>query len=244
MIILTQPVVQASTPQVVTTSGVSKPALTQIDSPGPGSKLRDFVWVRANVYPGDGGNINLLLTGEDGRVIAQRPLVYSAWNGGWLSIAEQLAFSTKAASEKALLSVYTLDWYGRIISLASVPLLLLQLGPEEIELPGFRRDPFIVSKPVPGSTLSGGVVHLEGYTHVTHPGPVIVEMIDNDGTVIASQSIPPTLVPEGDEYTAFTLDLPYQVQKLTPVRLVIRQASPDFPEINLSASSLILFLNP
>ena len=244
MIVLTQPTAQGSTPQVVTTSRVSKPALTQIDSPGPGSKLRDYVWVRANVYPGDGGNVNLLLTGEDGRVISQRPLIYSTWSAGWLSIAEQLAFSPKAASEKALLSVYTLDWYGRIISLASVPLLLLQLGPEEIELPGFRRDPFVISKPIPGSTLSGGVVHLEGFTHITQPGPVIVEMIGNDGAVIASQNITPTPVPEGDGYTAFTLDLPYQVQKTTPVRLIIRQASPDFPDINLSASSLILFLNP
>ena len=141
MLVLTQPTAQSVDPQQTVTPPTAKPALVQIESPGPRSKVRDFLWVRANVYPGDSGNVNILLTGEDGRVIASRELFYSNWKTGWLSIAEQIAFTPLAASETALLSVFTRDAFGRTVALTSVRVLMLQVGPEEIELPGFHGDP-------------------------------------------------------------------------------------------------------
>lgn len=244
MVVLTQPTPQTTVPQITTTAGVSKPALVQIDAPGSGSKVRDYIWVRANVYPGDGGNIHLLMTGEDGRTIASRDLTYSNWSGGWLSIAELLYFTPAAASEKALLSVYTLDWSGRITAWASVDIFLLQVGPDEIEQHGFLADPFIVNKPQAGSVITGGSLHLEGYVHLTRPGTTTIEVIDQSGNIITSQEAAMPTVPTSQGYASFEADLAYQVQKRTPVRLIIKQASSEFQGQTLAVSSLILFLDP
>jgi len=244
MLVLTQPTASTDQPQVTTTAGVARPAMVQIESPGPGSKVRDFIWARVNVYPGDGGNVHLVLTGEDGRELSRKDLTYPGWTGGWLSIAEQMSFSPRAASEKALLSAYTLDGWGRVISLASVSILMLQVGPEEIELPGFHQDPFIISRPLAGSTITGGVLALEGYAHITQPGDVRVELVATDGSAAASQVVEVIPSPTEDGYTPFKADLSYHVEKRTPVRLTIRQSSADLPGIDLSLSSVILYLDP
>jgi hypothetical protein len=244
MLVLTQPTAETPLPQVSTTAGVRKPSLVQINSPGPGSKVRDFIWVRVNVYPGDGGNVHLLLTGEDGREIDARDLTYSQWNGGWLSIAEQLFFAPAAASEKALLSVYTLDWYGRINTWSSVEILMLQIGREEIEQPGFQGDPFVVNKPQAGSLIAGGNLHLEGYVHLTQAGKTTLELVAQDGSVIAWQELQPPTITSSDQYAAFDTDLSYQVQKRTPIRLLLKQTSPEYDGQILAASSLILYLDP
>lgn len=243
-VILTQPTSQNPDPQPTTTAGISRQALVQIDSPGPGSKVRDFVWVRANVYPGDKGNVNLLLTGEDGRTVASRELTYSTWTTGWLSIAEQLEFSPAAASEKALLSVYTRDGYGRIVSLASVPVLMLQVGPEEIELPGFHGDPFVVAYPLPGSAAQNGTLHIEGFSHLSRSGKGRVELIQSDGSVLATQEVSFAPVVSGDGYSAFTTDLAYQVGQRMPVRLTFRQVSSEYGLATTELSSAIIYLDP
>jgi hypothetical protein len=244
MLVLTQPTASTNQPQVTTTAGVARQALVQIESPGPGSKVRDFLWARVNVYPGDGGNVHLVLTGEDGRELSRKDLTYAGWTGGWLSIAEQMSFSPGAASEKALLSAYTLDGWGRVISLASVSVLMLQVGPEEIELPGFHQEPFIISLPRAGSTITGGLIILEGYAHITQPGGVHVDLVATDGSTVASQELEMIPSPTEVGYTTFKTDLPYHVEKRTPVRLTLRQTSADFPGSDLSIGSVILYLDP
>jgi hypothetical protein len=243
-LVLPQPTAPLPTSPVSTTDHISRPSLVQIESPGPGSKIREFLTARVNVYPGDGGNVHLRLTGEDGRLIAERALTYDQWNSGWLSIAEQLFFTPAAASEKALLSAYTMDGYNRVISWTSSEILLLQIGPEEIELPGFHGAPYVVSQPQQGSTLSGGVLHIEGYSHLESAGSTVAELVRQDGSIAASQEISLPMLTGGSEYTSFSLDLGYQVQKRTPVRLILKQVSPEFSGETLEACSLILFLDP
>jgi hypothetical protein len=244
MVVLSQPTVQSVLPQQTVTPSTAKPALVQIESPGPGSKVRDFVWVRANVYPGDNGNVNILLTGEDGRVIASRELVYSTWKTGWLSIAEQIEFTPLAASETALLSVFTRDGYGRVIALTSVRLLMLQVGPEEIELPGFHGDPFVLTDPVPSGVSKKGTLHVEGFAHLAQANPVTVELILVDGTILASQQITVNPVLSGKGYTAFSTDVAYQIAQRTPVRITLRQESSEMNSVTTELSSFIIYLDP
>ncbi len=244
MVILTQPTTQSVVSQQIVTPSTAKPALVQIESPGPGSKVRDFVWVRANVYPGDNGNVNILLTGEDGRVIASRELFYSTWKTGWLSIAEQIAFTPLAASETALLSVFTRDGFGRVVALTSVRLLMLQVGPEEIELPGFHGDPFVITDPVPSGVTQKGTLHVEGYAHLARANPVTVELIQLDGTILATQQISIDPVSSGDGYTAFSTDVAYQITQRTPVRLTLRQESSEMNSVTTDLSSFIIYLDP
>lgn len=243
MIVLTQPT-PAEIPEVTLAAGISKPSLLQIEAPGPGSKIRDFVWVRANVYPGDNGNVSILLTGEDGRTIALREVNYTNWTTGFLSIAEQIQFTPIAASETGLLSIYTKDGFGRIINLTSEKILMLQVGPEEIELPGFHGEPFVMTEPKPSAVSTKGTLRLSGYAHVFEGTPVIVELIQMDGSVLASTEIQVPPVTSGNGYVEFTGNIEYQVNQRTPVRFTIRQESSDLGSLNTALSSYIIYLDP
>src|SRR5659263_156493 len=44
MVVLSQPTAESVVLQQTVTPSTAKPALVQIESPGPGSKVRDFVW--------------------------------------------------------------------------------------------------------------------------------------------------------------------------------------------------------
>ena len=244
MVVLTQPTPTEIIPQVTLTAGISKPSLLQIEAPGPDSKIRDFVWVRANVYPGDGGNFTILLTGEDGRTIAQRDVTQPNWTTGWLSIAEQIQFTPSAASETALLSIFTRDGFGRIITLTSERILMLQVGPEEIELPGFHGDPFVMTQPMPSGVSQKGILHFEGFAHVTETTPVSVELIQMDGSILASGEIKVAPVNSSEGYVPFSGELTYQVNQRTPVRFTVRQESPDFGSMTTALSSYIIYLDP
>ena len=243
-LVLPQPTAILPTSTAIITGDISRASLVQIESPGPGSKVHEYLTARVNVYPGDGGNVTLRLTGEDGRLISERALTYDQWKSGWLSIAGQLSFTPAATAEKALLSAYTQDGYARIISWTSAEILLIQIGPEEIELPGFHGAPFVLSQPQQGSTLSGGVLHIEGFSHLESAGKTVAELVRQDGSIAASQEIFLPVLSSASGYAPFSVDLNYQVQKRTPVRLILRQVSPEFSGETLQAGSLILFLDP
>ena len=74
--------------------------------------------------------------------------------------------------------------------------------------------------------------------------PLIFELINEQGQVIAADTLQVSL-PGGDlSHTPFRLDLPYQVNASTRVRLSIRQVSDDRIPGTVALWSIPLLLNP
>jgi len=139
--------------------------------------------------------------------------------------------------------VYTKDAFGRTITLASERILMLQVGPEEVELPGFHGDPFVMTQPVPSGTNRGGSLYFEGFAHASESTPLIVELLLMDGSVLASAEVPVEAVTEGKGYVAFSGTIAYQVNQWTPVRFTVRQESSELNSITTALSSYIIYLD-
>jgi hypothetical protein len=219
-------------------------AMLNISKPGPGSKIVSPIKVNAYSYPGDQGKVTLQLLGEDGRLMADQLIRLNIPDSGWVAFSTQVPFEINSAGESALLALTTFDAYGRRIAVNSVPLLLLQVGDSEIEVPTFQNEPIVFSQPGANSLISGGTLHIEGYVHPYSDSPLIIELFKTNGAIVASKQVGHKTLPEGEDYVSFSVDLPYNVKEDTPVRLTIRQVMDSAPFLDLTLSSEIVTLQP
>ena len=220
------------------------PATIQIMLPGPHSSLLSPIVVKANAYPGDQGMVGVQLIGEDGRLMADKLMKMTTPTSGWVSMVTQIPFEILSAGEAALLVVTTRDGYGRRLAQSAIPLLLLQIGRNEIELPGFTKTPFEIEQPHYGDTIKNGLLHVEGYAHPFNANPIVIEMVTQTGGILSAVVVPLPKMAEGQDYVKFAADLPYTVSKRTPVRLTIRQMDERLPAVDISLSSTVISLDP
>lgn len=220
------------------------PADIQIESPGELSRIASPLQVTVNAYPGNGGKVLVQLFGEDGRLMAEELHTLEVPDSGWVQLFTSIPFEIHSAGETALLVVSTRDGYGRRVAQTSVHLILLQLGGSEIELSGFRKDPFPITAPVYGSEIRNGVVHIEGFVHAFNNNPIVGELVTETGGIL--KTIVVTLPKDALslEYVPFTMDIPFTVKSRRPVRLTLRQPDERLPGVDVVLDSLLIYLLP
>lgn len=219
-------------------------ALLNIYHPGPNSKIASPININAYAYPGDQGKVTLQLFGEDGRLMADQLIRLNIPESGWVAFSTQVPFEINTAGESALLALTTFDSYARRTAVNSIPLLLIQVGDSEIEVPTFQNEPIVISQPSANSLVTGGTLHIEGYVHPYSDSPLIIELFKTNGAIVASKQVAHKTLPDGQDYVSFSVDLPYNVKENTPVRLTIRQIMENKPFLDLSLSSEIITLLP
>lgn len=200
---------------------VAPDAAIQIHAPGPMSNVRSPIRLRGYLLPGYKNRVHIELIGEDGRLLA-RHLIYAYTSQRFAYFSVEIPFEIKGVSELARLQVSTDDEFGRTKSLASVRLLLLSSGYEDINPPGDLKERCILLSPAPQGIVNGGVVFVAGYVRPLDDLPLILELIGTQGQAIASRlvSLP---VPEANGYSPFTAEVPYTVPEPLPALLVVRQ---------------------
>jgi hypothetical protein len=87
-------------------------------------------------------------------------------------------------------------------------------------------------------------LHLSGYAHAFSTAPLVIELIKENGGVVASKQISISVPAAGQNYAAFALDLPYYVSEATPVRISLRQGNDHAPLMDLALSSQLVTLQP
>lgn len=183
-------------------------------------------------------------TAEESNAFYRQRLDYRQYAGKNIGISPQIPFEISAVAETARLVVHTEDRYGRIITLTSVDLVLLTIGENETNPGASLPQPYLIRALKSGDVITGGVLRLTALARPVNPSPVIFELIDETGKVIAVNS---RVVdsPSGDlSHTPFTIDIPYQVSDITPVRLSIRQESANRIPGTVALISLPLILAP
>jgi hypothetical protein len=218
-------------------------ALLNIYHPGPNSRLSSPIKISAYAFPGDQGKVTLQLWGEDGRLMAEQLIQLGNASGG-VSFTSQIPFEINSAGESTLLTLTSYDSYGRKIAIASVPLILMQIGDSEIEQPGFGKEPFVVSSLPAGTAVSGGTLHIKGVAHPFSTSPLIIELIKTNGGVVASKQVSLAAIPSGEDYASFAVDIPYNVTQNTPIRLSLRQSMDHAPFLDMALSSELIILQP
>ena len=94
----------------------------------------------------------------------------------------------------------------------------------------------------PGDSLSGGVAHVEGFALASFEQTLVVDVLDQEGTVVGSQSL---IVdsPEWGQPGPFQVDVPYSITTSGAGRIVVRDPSPAFAG-DVHLASVEVELNP
>lgn len=157
---------------------------------------------------------------------------------------ETVDFNISAAVETARLSVWVNDRFGRLMDLASVDLLLMSMGDNEINPPAYSDAPYLIRYPEQNQTIKGGILLLQGLANPVNESPLIIELVTEDGNIVGSNTIS-VAAPSGDlSHTPFILDIPYTVNAIAPVRLTIRQESTGRIPGTVALSSMTLVIEP
>lgn len=198
--------------------------------------------VNASVKPGADGRVRVELLGEDGRLLVRKILNVGNVQG-WALISESLDFEITAAAETGRLVISTYDSFGRLNALRAVDMILLSLGESDLNPPGSDQEAVIVLEPLPNKLIQGGLLLVNGLTNLPAETPLLVELITAQGKVVGYRLGAIPVDPQG-EYVPFIVEVPYQVDKPTWVRLTIRQdSSGRIPGITY-ATSLEVLLSP
>lgn len=194
------------------------PAVIQILSPGPMSKVVSPIILKMNIVSGESQKAQIDLFAEDGsllsRTVKKVPL---SSDGVFQQI--KIPFEIRAAAEVARITVTTTDKAGRIQALNSVRVLLLSSGDNEITPPGNPSEPVGVFRPTSKDTVSGGVLNLRGDVWPFNLNPVVMELIGPDGKSLGLRIwTVDVLTPQ-----LFETTIPYRVNEPALARLTIRQ---------------------
>jgi hypothetical protein len=141
------------------------------------------------IKTGDDGKAWLHLIGEDGRIITEQKLDFGRQANQRFSVSPEVIFEIAGAAETGRLMISSLDSFGRTISLSSVDLILMKAGGDEINPPILYWEPYLVRSPKNEAVISGGTVLVSGMIRPVNENPVIFELIDTAGRVIAASEM-------------------------------------------------------
>lgn len=216
------------------------PEAILILEPGPGSRLTSPLRVVGEADPTFEQSLVVQLLLEDGPPLALIPVQIQADLGQRGPFMVEVPF-TIDQERQGFLQVFAISARdGGIIHLSTVGVSLAPDGPVQIVINDPYPERIQILSPALGQVVSGGVVRVEGIGVASFEGTLIIEVLDEDGTVLNSQ---PIIVPapEMGMPAPFSLDLPYTVLFAGAGRVVVRDPSPAFPgDIHISSVEIRL----
>jgi len=219
-------------------------AFLRILRPGDFSKLLSPIQVEASVSPGEDGLVLVELLGEDGRSLARQRLDYREYIDRSIAIAPKLEFTINGVAELGRVVVSVNDRLGRQAALASTDIVLFSIGENDFNPAQSGVAPYIFRAPVADQVIQGGILAVRGLVRPVNVNPVLLELLDEKGQLLANASMQIDL-PAGDlSHNPFSVDLTYKVNEPTHARLVMRQESVDRIPGNVALWSIPVLLNP
>jgi len=218
------------------------PASISILEPGEGSVVSSSIHISAEVEPGGDNLIRVTLIAIKDNLLARKLLkVNPVDNETAIHFETNRFYEIPTETTTALLTIATQDNYHRPQSLRSVTLTLETDGQASIQ-PQTSTDPWLtITEPVPLDILGGGQFTVCGTITPVNTNPVMFELIKDNGAVIGSAQL---LVVDPGKTFDFEISLSYAfVTTITDVRLIIRQASDEYPS-NVILDSVPIALTP
>lgn len=213
-------------------------------SPGQMSRLTSPIQFSASLQPGPGGKVEIVLLGEGGRILYRKLIRYTTQD--WVLIADNVEFNIAAAAEAARLQISTADEHDRMMALASVDLVLLALGDNDLNPPTDLLEPVIIREPVVNTLIMGGKVVVTGLVRTSGKQPLLVELVDAKGKVVGYRQAVVALPADPwatQGYATFKAEVPYSVDGPTWARLAVSAFEDDLPGPT-HLSSLLILLGP
>jgi hypothetical protein len=163
--------------------------------------------------------------------------------GQQINIATEMKFEIAAAAEAGRVVVSIEDKYGRVMSLASMDVILLSLGESDINQPGDLIENIVIEQPKENALIQGGEVRVSGEARPVSDKPLVIELQTTDGRIAGiNHMVHVDEAPVGS-HGKFSVDVPYSVEQPTKVRLVVWERGDRIPGI-VHLSSLEVMLSP
>ncbi len=214
--------VPTRTPTITPTPSLPNAAV-QIQVPGPGSKIISPLHLTSWVKSGKDGKVRIELLGEDGRLLARKILTYYE-TGKYVYLDQDLDFEIPGVAETGRLVLSTYDTLGRLTSMATRDLLLLSVGEDEITPPGDMTEPVIIYEPRLNKLIQGSTLIVQGIARPFNGQFMLIELIAKDGSQVGYRQFAALPDPAGG-YVNFSAEVPFKVDKLTPVLMTIKAYS-------------------
>ncbi len=196
--------------------------LIHIIAPGPMSKVVSPVDFIIHIAPEYTGSTRIELVGEDGTSLFVKVFKTYSNLGYFTRIEQKIDFEIRGAAEIARLQVSTYDSVGLMQAFNSVRILLQAVGDNQFTHVDEVRDRVLLRSPSVGDSVKGGFLNVQGDYRPVDSLPVIFDLIGLDGTLLGSRII--QLSPSDGNYQQFNTTIPYEIQKRSQAKLVIRQS--------------------
>ncbi|GIK55309.1 MAG: hypothetical protein HND44_12850 [Chloroflexi bacterium] len=211
-----------------------------IQEPGPGSRLSSPLVVRGEADSTFEQNLVVRLVDADGTQLGLTAVTIAAEMGQRGPFEATLPF-TVSGEQQAFIQVFaTSPRDGGVTHLNAVGVMLTDgVAAIRPSLPD-TTERIRITQPALAANISGGVVQVTGEGVASFEQTLLVELLDEDGTVLASQ---PVIVnaPDLGQPGAFSAELPYSVATANPGRIVVRDVSPAFGgDIHLASVEVTL----
>ena len=234
------------TPTITPTPPIPN-AGVQYAEPGPMSRVVSPLHVVANLRSVPSGTyrvelwIEPLREGEEPRLLYREVQRIISNPIDWVYLDQDIQFELSRVSEYGQLRVSVFDTYDRPVSINSVDLLLLSMGPSSITPSNIRTEPIVIRQPTKNQLIQGGKVIVSGLAKPSEDF-MLVELVAADGSVAGYRQVFVTPSPDGS-YVPFAVEVPYQVQKGTWVRLMISESGTRITGTE-HLSSVEVYLSP
>lgn len=217
-------------------------AAIQILNPGPASRVVSPFRLHAFLNTGPKGVVSIELLGEDGRMLMREVKKYNLARNQSLHMGSEISFEIPGVAEAARLQIWVEDEFGGIQALASVDLILLSVGPAEVNPAGDRLEEIVFDQPQPNALIQGGKLRVSGLARLRNAYPLFIELHSADGKIIGTRQVA-VETPPGGGYGIFTTDVPYTVSAPTKARLVVWEVAEKIPGM-VHLSSVEVMLSP
>lgn len=198
-----------------------------IQEPGPGSRLTNPLLVRGEAESTFEQNLVVRLVDANGTELGLTAVTIAAEMGQRGPFEATLPFAV-SGEQQAFIQVFaTSPRDGGVTHLNAVGVMLTD-GAAAIRpsLPE-TTERIAITQPALAATISGGTVQISGVGVASFEQTLLVELVGEDGTTLASQ---PVIVnaPDLGQPGTFSAQLPYRVTTTGPGRVVVRDISPAF----------------
>lgn len=198
-----------------------------IQEPGPGSRITSPLVVRGMADSTFEQNLVVRLVGDDGTELGLTAVTIAAEMGQRGPFEATLPF-TVSGERQAFIQVFaTSPRDGGVTHLNAVGVMLTDGAAEIRPFTADGTERIIITQPTLAAQISGGVVQVVGEGIASFEQTLLVELLDENGTTLASQ---PVIVnaPDLGQPGTFSAELPYSVAATSPGRVVVRDVSPAF----------------
>lgn len=217
------------TPPTLAADTSLPPAEIKIYRPGDLSRVVSPFSVVANLPPGQNGQVQLELVGEDGRTLANIvQFVIPLSNQSTANLVVDVRFEIPGVAEAGRLQFTLRDNNGRVKAISSANLVLLSSGLTELKGYGDLRENIVIQQPLEGARIEGGTILVSGAARTGDDKSLVIELLDNDGKIVGSE-LAALDQPLERKFFTYNGKIDYSVSVETSVRMVVRARGARIP---------------